>query len=165
MTITVDLGVVRVAYDLLEDAGAEEIQAAVDLMLAMIRSTRFRVPTAAALQFTKDNPFDVGGVPADAAAAVPSPSAAAGEFPARSPLFTTYEFTSIRISDRGEPRALSVTGKYARFGLSLATILDEYLKRAELSADVVVNLPSGTLLPHKPVKLRVDPNGVVTFVD
>jgi hypothetical protein len=43
--------------------------------------------------------------------------------------------------------------------------LDEYLKRAELSADVVANLPAGTLLPHKPVKMRIDQNGAAAFVD
>jgi hypothetical protein len=87
-------------------------------MLAMIRSTRFRVLTAAALQFTKDNPFDVGGLPSEASAVVSSPSPAS-EYPARSPLFTTFKFMSIRIPDRGEPRALSTSGEYARSGFPL----------------------------------------------
>ncbi|MBO9308878.1 MAG: hypothetical protein J7551_03735, partial [Chloroflexi bacterium] len=68
----------------------------------------------------KDNPFDVGGVPPEAAAVVPSPAAPAAEPSARSP-FAIFEFTSIRISDRGAPRALSTSGKYARFGFPLAS--------------------------------------------
>jgi hypothetical protein len=47
----------------------------------------------------------------------------------------------------------------------LASILDEYLKRAELSAEVVANLPAGTLLPHQPLKMRIDQSGAATFVD
>jgi hypothetical protein len=53
---------------------------AVNLMLAMIRLTRFRVLVATASQFIEDEPFDAGGAPSEAAAAAPA-SAPASEYP------------------------------------------------------------------------------------
>lgn len=161
MTITVDVGAVRVGYDLLDDAGAVEIQAALDLMLAVIRSARFRVLVAASLQYKQDNPFDVGGLPEPpsvpaAAAASPVPSAA-------SPVLgdSVYEFVALRMSDRGELRGVSSGGKYAKYGMSLGSLQGEYIKRAGLDVSAVSGLMAGSQLPHRAIRMRVDPSGAV----
>ncbi len=73
MTITVDAGGLRVGYDLLDDAGPEEIQDALETLLNVARSSRFRALAAAMRQFqpspsaTVPTPAPVASVPAVAA--------------------------------------------------------------------------------------------------
>lgn len=162
MTITVDVGAVRVGYDLLDDAGAAEIQAALDLMLSLIRSSRFRALVSASLQFTLDNPFDVGGSPSLPGLPDNSASNVLPESSPASESADVYDFISLRRSDRGEIRAVSSSGKYSKYGMSLGGALQgEYLRRAGLSVESVSGLPPGAQLSHSPVRLRIGVAGVV----
>jgi hypothetical protein len=169
MTITVDLGPVRVAYDLLEDAGAAEVMAAVEMMRALLRSSRFRALVLATREFTSDDPFDIdvsGPEPADGTSdgAQTGGVAAVGlsTAPAQSP--SVYKFVGVRMSDRGELRAISSSGKYAKYGWALGALRDEYLRRAGVSAEAVNSLAPGGQIMHNPVELQIDSSGS-RFVD
>lgn len=183
MTITVDVGTVRVGYDLLEDAGAQEIQAALDLMLAMVRSARFRALVAASMQLKQPlerafelekapSPSSLPPIPDDA----PSPSQAPSEpspseFPRspKSPVLGdstgVYEVVAVRRSERGELRAVSLSGKYSKFGMGIGNMLKEYCERAGLNPAVLDALQNEQAIQHKPIRVRVDAHGNVQFVD
>ena len=155
MTITVDVGTVRIAYDLLDDAGVTDIEVALDTMLDVVRSERFRALVSASASASASA--------SSSTSTSASTLASASIFSADSPAVSgdVYEFVALRKSDRGELRAVSSSGKYARYGMSLGDLKDEYLKRAGLSLSAANALAHGSHLTHQVVTMRVDPSGAV----
>jgi hypothetical protein len=150
-----------------------------DLMLAMVRSARFRALVAASMQLKMplERAFELEKAPSPSslppvADDVPAPSEPTpSEFPRspKSPLLgdTTgvYELVGVRRSERGELRAISVSGKYSKYGMSIGNLLKEYCERAGLNPAVLDALQNEQAIQHKPIRVRVDAHGNVQFVD
>ena len=151
MTITVDVGVIRIAYDLLDDAGAADIQSALDVMLDVVRSERFRALVSASASASSSTSTSASTLASSSTFSADSP-AVSGD---------VYEFVALRRSDRGELRAMSSSGKYSKYGMALGDLRDEYLKRAGLSLSAANALAHGSHLTHQVVTMRVDPSGAV----
>lgn len=146
MTITIDAGAVRVGYDLLDDAGPEEIQAALDTLLGVARSARFRALVGALQQFPAapavsapavvgaasnghSSPFDVAPPPTlgDSEAA-PSPALPPN----------VYRFTKLEVRADQSLRVIPEDSSWSQFGIKLPDSLRaEYFRRCGLAAPAV----------------------------
>lgn len=153
MTITCEPGSVRIGYDLLDDAGPEEIQAALDALLGVCRSARYRALVALMQQFT---PSPVSGPSFDVAPA-PSPEAETSvEVPATDGEGDVIEFVAldkVTRTDTGviELRAVPASGKWTQYGVRLPdAMLGDYLRRAGLAGDVGMGRHA-----HKSLNIRV----------
>lgn len=159
MTITVDVGVIRIAYDLLDDAGVADIEAVLDTMLDVVRSERFCALVSASASVSASTSASTSDSTSfqhslDSSADLPD-AASSGD---------VYEFVALRKSDRGELRAVAMSGKYSKYGMSLGDLRDEYLRRAGLSASAANALVPGSHVTHRTVTMRVDPAGASFLV-
>lgn len=157
MTITIDAGAVRVGYDLLDDAGPEEIQAALDTLLGVARSARFRALVGALQQFP--------AAPAAASAAVVgaasnvhfspfdiAPPPASGDFetsasPALPP--NVYRFAKLEVRADQSLRAIPDDSLWSQFGVKLPDAMRrEYFRRCgfQVVPDVGVHAHSPVLM-------------------
>lgn len=148
MTITIDAGAVRVGYDLLDDAGPEEIQAALDTLLGVARSARFRALVGALQQFPvahvsvaapaavvgaasngHSSPFDIAPPPAPGDfEATPSPALPPNVF----------KFTKLEVRSDQTLRVIPEDSPWSQFGIKLPDSLRvEYFRRCGLAAPAV----------------------------
>lgn len=165
MTISVETAGVRVAIDLLEGAGPEEIQEGLDLMLQTVRSQRYRAlvgvsrqlaPAPVSLPVPVMSTVGNGYFPAFDVAPPPDPSEIDSS-PSDAPMLPpgVLEFRAVEKkahSESGEVtlRAMPVGSTFSQYGIKLPDALKtEYMRRAGLS-----ELKIGAN-PHRVVLIRV----------
>lgn len=141
MTITIDAGAVRVGYDLLDDAGPEEIQAALDTLLGVARSARFRALVGALQQFPVSVPAAVAAAPNGPSPFDIAPPPALGDFEsASSPALppNVYRFTKLEVRSDQSLRVIPEDSPWSQFGIKLPDSLrSEYFRRCGLAAPAV----------------------------